>query len=178
MNALEMQEKLKRENAITVPWLQTTFDLPYGQARGILSQLLTQGWVVRDAGGQFKVCRHHLQLRKIERWESADLIAGVDQNNMLALTYIADKPGISKENLLRDLSDEALLTESLPALQRLQLIYCHNGGYYVRISERAMMVLQEVERTKRRLTRASSLLSEDAKIKDARLRQILDKLFQ
>ena len=179
MNALEIQEKLKQEESITVPWLQTTFGMPYGQARGMLSQLMTLGWVVRDEGGQLKVCRHHLQLRKIERWESSDLIAGVDQNNILALAHIADKPGISKADLLRDLSDEALVTESLPALLRLQLIYCHKDSYYVRVSDRAMMVLQELERTKRRFQRMpSSVLSEDSRAKDARLRQIFNKLFQ
>lgn len=152
INALELQERLRENKYISIPWLQVEYDMEYRDAKALINQLAIRGWVQMMFGSnKYKVIKDNLLLRKIKKSEVDDLIEEIDMEGAAALIFLCRM--IEDGATIDDLEDEMGCDEdaaiAVDLLRNHELIYDFNGLYFSRVSEETAKVLMTVVRAKR-----------------------------
>ena len=145
-NALLIQEKLKNEYGVSVPWLQIEYNISYNEAKKCLRQLIDCSWVCNEPEGiEYRVLHQNLRLRKIKRSEVVDLIEDITPFCVVVLECIQKKnEGIALSELSSPDRDEARTRDVLRILLEHNLIFSFNGKYYKCVSKDTIDVLSRV----------------------------------
>jgi len=152
VNALDIQEMLKNTDAISVPWIQSKYELSYHEAKAFLKQLIVRGWVKEEPNGiQYDVVKDNLCLRKIERLEVNKLIENITSDCVSALNCIQKKnaTGASLGELISAVRGDDDTNAAIKILTDHRLIYCVAGNYFSRISQVTIKILSDVVKMKR-----------------------------
>lgn len=179
INALTIQERLRWETTISVPWLQLKHDLDYSQAKEMLREMIVRGWVEeRPKGNQYQVRHENLKLRLLTPEEREVIIDGCTMDSLVALRHLSDAKGkgLTLPAVVDLVNGVRKTHEALDDLMELKLIYQVGERYYCAIPERSVEVLSRIERQKRffRVDRNSD--DYDRKMGD--LRRIYESMFR
>ena len=143
LSALSIQETLKSIDVISIPWIQSQYNLTYSQARQFLEQLILRGWAKKEQSGiEFKVQKENLCFRKIERCEINDLMEDMSLNCIYILECVKMKnaTGVSIDELKSELRRNNA-KEVIEILMEHNLIYCVKDRYFARVSQMTVEVL-------------------------------------
>lgn len=180
LNAWVIQEALKQEKKITIAWLQHTFSVSYLQAREILAELESRGWVFRSADRRsWRVMTRNLFLRRLDLSETEALCEALTTDCLSALERLqqADGMGVSHKELEMAVRGETDTREAIRALTKLKLIFrSQKMLYYSRISERESRAL--VAAVRQRLRNESARGHRDEEKELAEFRQLLWQAIQ
>lgn len=134
LNGWVIQEALKQEKRINVPWVQVTFSVPYLQAKEMLAEMEGRGWVQRSPGRvDWRVIHRNLFLRHLDPSETEVLCANLTADCLAALDRLqkADGMRVSYADLAEVVRGEADTREAIRVLSKLKLIfYARNTHYY------------------------------------------------
>ncbi|MBE6958178.1 MAG: hypothetical protein E7447_03375 [Ruminococcaceae bacterium] len=178
-NALQIQEALKGEKYVTIPWLQLNYDMTYTEAKQFLQQLQNRGWVDTNAEGIRYAVRHkQLCLRKVQRSEVDKLYLNMTNDCILALTCLEKQEGAgaTKRELERAIHGDEDTDEAISTLLKHKLIYQVDELYFLTVSKRTVQVLALVEMEKRRAVMRRKI--SDSGDKDAEIKKLYDPLFE
>lgn len=152
VSALDIQEALKNTDAVSVPWIQSKYELSYYEAKAFLEQLIVRGWVKEEPNGtRYEVLQDNLCLRKIERTEVNKLIENINSDCISALNCIQKKnaTGASFGELTSAVRGDDDTNAAIKTLTNHMLIYCVAGNYFSRVSQVTIKVLSDVVKMKR-----------------------------
>lgn len=145
LNAWIIQEALKQEEIINVPWVQHTFSVSYLQAKDMVAEMERRGWLFRTADRRgWRVMTANLFLRRLEPSETAALCEALTADCISALARLqeAEGEGVSFEELKNAVHGITDTRAAIRALTALRLIFCsHKQLYYSCISTRESRAL-------------------------------------
>lgn len=178
INAFLIQERLKSEEFVTVPWIQREYALNYKDAKCFLDILIKRKWVEAEPKGmQHKIIHENLHLRKLERDEVEGIIEDISCE-AIELLKIEEKDFNSvnsfNEKKLTAYDDDEI-EEALEFLEEHRLIRIIDEECFVSVSRKTIDVLYEVARFKKR-SRARNILSSEGAASDS-LKKLFDVLF-
>lgn len=180
LNAWVIQETLRQEKKINIPWLQRTFSVSYLQAKEILAELESRGWVLRAADRRsWRVMSRNLFLRPLDTSETEALCEALTVDCLSALERLqqADGMGVTYKDLEMAVRGETDTREALRALTKLKLVFrSQNFLYYSCISLRESRAL--VQAVRQRLRNESARGHRDEKTELAEFRQLLWQAIQ
>lgn len=177
-NAFTIQERLRRETAVSVPWIQLEYGMSYTQAKAFLQELIKREWVAsKPMGNQYPVLHKHLKLRKLQPEEMDRLIEDCNMDNMTALRHLSDTDGrgLTIVEVSHAVNGVRKAHEALDDLNELRLIYQAGDRYYCCVSGYTVELLTQMERQKRFFH--SRRDSEEDETKRSSLYRIFDRLF-
>ena len=177
VNALDIQDVLKKVDCISVPWIQSKYKLSYDEAKSFLKQLIARGWVEKEPNGiQYNVVKTHLCLRKIERAEVNKLIEDITSDCISALDCIQKNvSGASVDELTSAVCGRDDTNTAIEILTTHMLIYSVDGNYFSRVSRMTIKVLSDVVKMKRE-REMNRMIS--GKVKDDKdIIKLFDELF-
>ncbi len=137
LNAWVIQEALKKERRITLPWVQHTFQTTYSDAVWLLEQMELRGWVEPTGDGCYwRVNRKALCLRRLKKTECAALSEKLTVDCAAALDCLREahgKPVTAKmvEAAVHGHSDTVV---ALRVLAELNLVFIHKEYAFSTIS--------------------------------------------
>lgn len=178
-NAMLIQETLRQQKYVTIPWLQREYALSYDEARQFLRQLAERGWVDPQVNGiQYAVRPQFLCLRKIRRNEVDALYENLTKDCILVLSRMDEMEGqgateAELERAVRGMDDT---TAAIRILLKQKLIYQANDLYFLTISSKSVSVLWRVDMEKRK----ASILRKnegDGQMSE-RIRMLFEELFE
>lgn len=176
-NGLQIQEELKMQKFVTVPWLQLEYDLTYLEAKEFLRNLIERGWVdATPKGIRYSVQKKRLCLRKLRREEVDGLLADMTHDCVLALACISNQKGAGAtlDELERTVHGDDDTQAAIRILTKHKLIYQAEEMFFLMVSRKTAQVLENVEAEKRRLIMRRKF-GED---KDTELKKMFDVLFE
>ena len=177
VNAMQIQEELRLQRYVTIPWLQVEYDLSYTEAKEFLRQLILRGWVEPNPKGiRYGVQKKKLCLRKIQRDEVDGLIADLNNDCVLALTCLDKQSGGTLEDLEGAVRGDDDTEAAIRILTKHKLIYQAEDMYFLMVSKKTVQVISDVEAEKRRSVMRRKLL--ESKDKDDVLKKMFDVLFE
>lgn len=179
-NALEIQEKLKKQTHISIPWLQTEFDLSYKDARLYVHQMIKCGWVSGAVCGiQYQVYGENLRLRKLRREEVEPLIEDLTGDCTAALGCIQKRQGMGAtfEEISGAVYGDADAKEALELLHKYDLVYAFDGRCFSCVSQKTIRVLSEAVKQKRHRQVGRRLVGRSEEPDDDAIRKLFDELF-
>lgn len=144
LNAWVIQETLKKERRITLPWVQYTFQVPYSTSVWMLEQMVLRGWVEAEEDGcHWRVNRKNLCLRRLKKTECAALLKHLTKDCLSALDSLRlahGKPMTAKaiEAAVRGHSDTV---EAIRTLLEMNLVYLHGEYAFPTLSARESWAL-------------------------------------
>lgn len=179
-NVLEIQERLKSQTHISVPWLQTEFDLSYKDARLYLRQMIKRGWVCGEVQGiHYRVYGENLRLRKLRREEVDPLLEDLTGDCTAALGCIQKQQGMGATH--EEISDAVYGDDdadaALELLGKYDLVYAHDGHYFSCVSQKTIQVLTEAVKLRRNREMGRRMLGRTEEDDEDRIRKLFDKLF-
>lgn len=176
-NALQIQEALKKQTYVTVPWLQLEYGLSYLEAKDFLQQLILRGWVAPQAEGlRYDVHHGHLCLRKIRRDEVDGLYADMTSDCVTVLNHLEKQGSADFEELEEKVQGDDDTREALQVLMDHRLIYQVEAMYYLAISKRAVNVIWTVDTEKRRTVMRRKMMDPDEIERD--IKKLYNALFE
>lgn len=137
LNAWDIQEALKKERRITLPWVQHTFQTAYSDAVWMMEQMELRGWVEPVGDGRYwRVNRKALCLRHLKKTECAALLEKLTIDCAAALDCLREargKPVTAKmvEAAVHGHSDTVV---ALRVLNELNLVFIHKEYAFPTIS--------------------------------------------
>ena len=146
---LELEDALRKRDAVSVPWLQKEYGLTYAQARPLVSELVSMLILEGESDGlEFSVIHRNLVFRRLERNEFDPLYnAFVASDIRLLEAIVKNKKSTFEELAKRDRTKTMLsksTSEKLQMFLEYRLISEINGYYVPRISEFTVEVLCEI----------------------------------
>ena len=150
--ALDVQDTLKGESFISIPWIQLKYELGYPQARRFLEQLIIRGWIEKlPIGVQYAVKKENLLLRKIKRTEIDKIIEDITYDCMYVIEAVQKRSsqGVSFSELSHVVRGEDAAKEALKILTELNLIYYYDERFFSCVSRVTNEVLSNVVKMKR-----------------------------
>ena len=169
-NALLLQETLRKEKSVSIPWIQQQFGLNYADARMFLKMIIQRGWVDETPQGIAYLLRpNNLRLRKLRPVEVDKLIEKLDSDCALALDCLQRKAleGASFLDLKNAVRGDEDTKKTLKTLLELDLAYAVKNQVYPCVSNQTLKVLDAAIRTKgRRLAGRGEDLKELRKLFD------------
>ena len=180
INALVIQEILKKKDSVSVPWIQTEFSLDYKDAKEFLRHLMNRGWVETQTEGiEYAVIRQNLRLRKLERKEVDSLIEDMTNDCVSALQCIIDSEdsrGATMVQLIDEVKGHDDTREALEILTNHNLVYKVKDSYLSTVSNTTVQVLESVVKMKRHSDLRRRITGKDDE--QASLRKLFDVLFE
>ena len=155
LNAWIIQETLKQEKIINVPWVQHTFSVSYFRAKDMVMEMERRGWLLRtDDRSGWHVITANLFLRRLDPSETDTLCEEMTADCLTGLECLQKAAGTGiPYDVLEDAVHGATDTqEVIRTLLKLNLMFCsHEQLYYSCISTRESRALARAIR--RRLRR-------------------------
>lgn len=148
MNALTIQEILKKKDSVSIPWIQTAFSLDYKDAKEFLCMLMKRGWVEKETQGvEFAVLKKNLRLRKLTPDEVDPLIEDLTTDCATVLKCIVDEDiGATFEEIEDEVHGQEDTRTAIEILTKHNLIYKAGDYYLTAVSRRTVTVLENVVR--------------------------------
>lgn len=177
VNAYLIQEKIRNQRYVTVPWIQKEYGLGYKEAVEFLRLLKNRGWVAPlPVGVQFPVVKGNLCLRKLARNEVDGLIEDITVDCVTALECIQKKEGgASYQDVHSAVRGDDDTDDALKILKEHQLIHRINELYFTTVSRKTVEILAAVVQGKRRSIAARRATGKAEDI--GALRRLFDPLF-
>ncbi len=176
VNAYTIQEKIRKESYISVPWIQRKFALSYKDAVNFLNLLIKRGWIAGEAEGiRYAVHEENLKLRKIRRDEIDIIIADITLDCipglLCILRHVAD--GATYEEMREAIRGEEDTEKTIGILRKNNLIYEFDGVYFSCISNKTFKVLVDVVKHKREIGESQCERPDEVE----KMRKLFDPLF-
>lgn len=179
VNAMDIQCALKGLKTVSVPWIQTEYELTYQEAKMFLGLLAARGWIKKEPDGiLYEINKDNLCLRKIERKEVNKLIEDITSDCLSALNCLRRKAitGASTDDLIAEVRGEDDTKAALKVLTNLALVYCYDGMYFPRVSQATIRILTKAIRMKRTGDAQNRLSGETQNTKE--IIKLFDELFE
>jgi len=173
VNAMIIQENIKKMEFISIPWIQIEYDLSYKQAKEFFNQLLLRGWAEEvPEGNLYRLNHENMKLREITANEVDVLFEDFDTDCSNALETINEKVCATSVDILKSVRGEDDTNKALEKLSKNNLIYVFNGKYFSCVSSQTVKVLSNIAREKR-----LKEMDERHGNKSARTEETIKKLF-
>ncbi len=170
-NGLILQEILRNEDYVSVPWIQQRFSLSYADARRFLDNIINRGWaMIAGDGLRYKIYPKNMKLRKLERSEVDGICKEINRYSATVLCLLKERDGITFKDAEDKLKGEETARDALVVLQQLNLIYLYNERYFRCVSDRTIGVIDKVASRKR-------FSSGDEEGGNSSLKMLFDTLF-
>lgn len=137
LDAWVIQETLKKQRHITLPWVQYTFQVPYSNAVWMMEQLELRGWVAPTGDGRnWQVNHEALCLRRLEKSECAALLEQLTADCVSALDCLREAQGnpVTAKMVEAAVRGRTDTVEALRVLTELNLIFFHKEYGFSTIS--------------------------------------------
>ena len=137
LNAWVIQETLKKERQITLPWVQYTFQVPYSNAVWLLEQMELRGWVEPAGDGRhWQVNRKALFLRRLKKAECAALLEHLTADCISALDCLRAAQGkpVTAQTMEAAVRGRGDTAEAIRVLTELNLMFFHHEYGFCTIS--------------------------------------------
>ena len=159
IDAMALQEMLKRQNTVSVAWLQKELELNYAEARQLSAFLQKRGWLGEEVSSGYEVRKQALFLRKLEREEVGSLVDAVTQNCGIILNRLQEDPAEGAgfqvlEKLIRGAGDTR---EALDILLQHKLVCAWDGYYFLCINRKTVEAFKEMLLRKRLMARRETV---------------------
>lgn len=176
VNALKIQRSLEGMETVSVPWIQTEYDLDYFSAKSFLEQLVSRGWIKSEPEGIFySVISDNLKLREIAKNEVDTLFEEVTGDCISALNCVSRNGRAFFKQIEVAVRGEDDTKEAIATLLKNNLLYLCGNIYYCCVSEKTIKVLTEVVKGKRQLESSKGRKNEEDEIK--KIKSLFDELF-
>lgn len=180
MNALKIQEILKKKDSISVPWIQRTFSFDYKDAKEFLCLLIRRGWVESQTPGvDYAVLKENLCLRKLDcdevDWLIEDMTADC-ANALLCMQGDAEEIGATFSEIEEEVHGKDDTHAAIKILTEHKLIYKAGDRYYPAVSKQTVHVLENVANAKRQAEMRRRITGKEDLNKS--LRELFDVLFE
>ena len=180
LNALKIQEILKKKTCVSIPWIQKTFSFDYKDAKEFLRLLIKRGWVEsRSRGVEFAVLKENLRLRKLDCDEVDLLIEDITTDCVSALRCMEGDPeeiGATFSDIEADVHGTDDTHAAIKVLTGHRLIYKAGDCYYPAVSKQTVRVLDQVANAKRHTELRRRITGKEDFNKS--LREFFDVLFE
>ena len=136
-NAWAIQETLKQQRQITLPWVQYTFQVPYSAAVWMMEQLELRGWIEPAGDGRnWRVNPQALFLRRLKKTECAALLEHLTMDCVSALDCLRKAQGkpVTAQMIEAAVRGHSDTEEALRVLAELNLIYFRKEYGFATIS--------------------------------------------
>lgn len=137
LNAWMIQEALKKERRITLPWVQHTFQTTYSDAVWMMEQMELRGWVEPKGDGRYwQVNRKNLCLRRLKKNECAALLEKLTTDCVSALDCLREAQGkpVTVKMVEAAVHGRSDTEAALRVLTELKLIFFHKEYGFPTIS--------------------------------------------
>ena len=175
MSALDawiIQETLKQEKIVNVPWVQHTFSVSYLQAKDMVAEMERRDWLSRTADRRgWRVMTEDLFLRRLDLSETETLCEELTAECLSVLECLqkAEGGGVPYEVLKDAVHGSTDTNEALHTLAKLKLVFCsHEQLYYSCISTRESRALTRALRRRQRREAIRGRRDEEAELTEFR----------
>ncbi len=173
LNAYTIQERIRKQDFVSILWIQTEFGLNYKEAKGFLAQFQKRGWVSKNSENfLYEVQKENCRLRFITKIEVETLYEMISSRSVKALQCMQERDGAGEMAMRRITHDD---DEVLELLQELDLCYFYDGLYFSCVSKKTVDVLEKMVEYKRHRSLRKSL---GTKEDDSALWAIFAALFE
>ena len=179
INALQIQEDLRNMKYVTIPQLQLTYGMSYGEAKEFVEQLQKRGWVSSETKDiRYTVYPKRLCLRRIRRDEVDGLYEDLTNDCILALTQMQklEGEGAAFRDLERAVHGDDDTNAAIRILLKHKLIYQCEELYFLTVSRKTVDVLWSVDMEKRKTALRRKM--SDSTDHDREIKKLFDVLFE
>lgn len=148
INAYVIQENLRPKRFISIPDIQSEYELDYREASEFLQHLMLRNWVEKkeDLHRGYMIIRSNLRLRHISRAEVDELIEDIDHYCTAVLSSISRRGsrGASFDEVASDLKSATKTSVAMEILIKHYMIYEAGDQYFNCVSDKVVEALEKV----------------------------------
>ena len=159
INAMALQEMLRKQNAVSLGWLQKELTLTYPEARKLVGYLRKRGWLGEEESFGYRVIKTSLFLRTLEKSEVGELVDVFTVDCQTVLNRVAENPaeGVDFGILEKAVRGDSDTREALEILLRHKLIFQWDGCYFSCMNRKTVEAFKEMMLRKRLMERREAL---------------------